>query len=103
MISFFSKKLKNKTGAHLDHFLQPVMPEELFEQNEVLIKRLKLAYSDSESWDNYLLPCLKQLALCYGHLSYSSNGIFSERNTLSEACVSAAIYTIEVLETSVQC
>lgn len=102
MISFFSQKLKNKAGTHLGHFLQPLMPEELFEQNEALIKRLKLAYSDSGSWDDYLLPCLKQLALCCGHLPYSPNGIFSEANGLFKASVSAAIYAIEVMESSVQ-
>ena len=82
MISFFSQKLKNKAGTHLDYFLQPVTPDELFEQNDALVKRLKLAYSDSESWDNYFLPCLKQLSLCCGHLPYSANGIFSETDGL---------------------
>ena len=102
MISFFSQKLKNKPGSHLDHFLQLVTPDELFEQNEALIKRLKLAYSDSDSWDDYLLPCLKQLALCSGHLPYSPNGIFSEADGLFKASVSAATYAIEVMESSVQ-
>ena len=102
MISFFSHKPKNKAGVHLDYFLQPVTPDELFEQNEALIKRLKLAYSDSESWDDYFLPCLKQLALCCGHLPYSPNGIFSEANGLFKASVSSATYAIEVMESSVQ-
>lgn len=102
MISFFSQKLKNKAGAQLDYFLQPVTAEELFNQNEALVKRLKLAYSDSESWDECFLPCLKQLALCCGHLPYSSNGIFSEANGLFKASVSAATYAIEVMESSVQ-
>lgn len=102
MISFFSQKLKNKAGTHLDYFLQPVTPDELFEQNEALIKRLKLAYSDSGSWDNYFLPCLKQLSLCCGHLPYSANGIFSETDGLFKASVSAATYAIEVMECSVQ-
>ena len=102
MISFFPQKLKNKPGSHLDHFLQLVTPDELFEQNEALIKRLKLAYSDSDSWDDYLLPCLKQLALCSGHLPYSPNGIFSEADGLFKASVSAATYAIEVMESSVQ-
>lgn len=102
MISFFSQKLKNKAGTHLDYFLQPVTPDELFEQNDALVKRLKLAYSDSESWDNYFLPCLKQLALCCGHLPYSPNEIFSEADGLFKASVSAATYAIEVMESSVQ-
>ena len=102
MISFFSQKLKNKTRSHLDHFLQPVTPEELFNQNEALIKRLKLAYSDSDCWDEYFLPCLKQLSLCCGHLPYSPNGIFSEADGLFKASVSAATYAIEVMESSVQ-
>ena len=102
MISIFTNRNKNKVGKHLDHFLQPVMPEELFEQNEVLIKRLKLAYSDSASWDDYFLPCLRQLALCCGHLPYSPNGIFSEADGLFKASVSAATYAIEVMESSVQ-
>lgn len=102
MISFFAQKLKNKTGVHLDHFLQPVTAEDLFNQNEGLIKRLKLAYSDSESWDEYFLPCLKQLALCCGHLPYSPNGVFSEADGLFKASVSTATYAIEVMESSVQ-
>ena len=102
MISIFTNKHKNKVGKHLDHILQPVTPDDLFEQNEALIKRLKLAYSDSDSWDDYLLPCLKQLALCSGHLPYSSNGIFSETDGLFKASVSAATYAIEVMESSVQ-
>ena len=102
MISFFSQKLKNKTGYHLDHYLQPVTAEELFNQNETLIKRLKIAYSDSDSWDDYFLPCLKQLALCCGHLPYSPNGIFSEADGLFKASVSAATYAIEIMESSVQ-
>ena len=102
MISIFTNRNKNKVGKHLDHFLQPVTPEELFEQNEALIKRLKLAYSDSESWDSYFLPCLKQLALCCGHLPYSPNGIFSEADGLFKSSVSAASYAIDVMESSVQ-
>ena len=102
MISIFTNKHKNKVGKHLDHFLQPVTAEELFNQNEAIIKRLKLAYSDSESWDDYFLPCLKQLALCCGHLPYSPNGIFSEADGLFKASVSAATYAIEVMESSVQ-
>ena len=102
MISFFSQKLKNKPGSHLNHFLQLITPDELFEQNEALIKRLKLAYSDSESWDNYFLPCLKRLALCCGHLPYSPKGIFSKADGLFKASVSAATYAIEVMESSVQ-
>ena len=102
MISIFTHKHKNKVGKHLDYFLQPLTSEELFNQNESLIKRLKLAYSDSESWDNYFLPCLKQLALCCGHLPYSPNGIFSEADGLFKASVSAATYAIEVMESSVQ-
>ena len=102
MISFFSQKLKNNYGDHLDHFLQPIRPEELFEQNEAITKRLKLAYSDSDSWDDYVLPCLRQLALCCGHLPYSPNGIFSETDGLFKANVSAATYAIEVMESSVQ-
>ena len=102
MISIFTNKHKNKVGKHLVHFLQPVTAEELFNQNEAIIKRLKLAYSDSESWDDYFLPCLKQLALCCGHLPYSPNGIFSEADGLFKASVSAATYAIEVMESSVQ-
>ena len=86
----------------MDYFLQPVRPEELFNQNEALIKRLKLAYSDSDSWNDYLLPCLRQLAFCCGHLPYSPNGIFSEADGLFKASVSAATYAIEVMESSVQ-
>ena len=102
MISIFTNKHKNKVGKHLDHFLQPVTAEELFNQNEAIIKRLKLAYSDSKSWDDYFLPCLKQLALCCGHLPYSPNGIFSEADGLFKASISAATYAIEVMESSVQ-
>lgn len=102
MISIFTYRHKNKVGKHLDHFLQPVMPKELFEQNDALIKRLKLAYSDSASWDDYFVPCLKQVALCYGHLPYSPNGIFSEFDGLFKASVSAATYAIEVMDSSVQ-
>ena len=102
MISIFTNKYKNKVGKHLDHFLLPVTAEELFNQNEAIIKRLKLTYSDSESWDNYFLPCLKQLALCCGHLPYSPNGVFSEADGLFKASVSAATYAIEVMESSVQ-
>lgn len=102
MISIFTNKHKNKVGKHLDHILQPVTPNELFEQNEALVKRLKLAYSDSDSWNDYLLPCLRQLALCCGHLPYSPNGVFSEADGLFKASVSAATYAIEVMESSVQ-
>ena len=102
MISIFTNKHKNKVGKHLDYFLQPVTTEELFNQNEALIKRLKLAYSDSDSWNDYLLPCLRQLALYCGHLPYSPNGIFSEADGLFKASVSAATYAIEVMESSVQ-
>ena len=102
MISIFTNKHKNKVGKHLDHILQPVTPNELFEQNEALVKRLKLAYSDSDSSSDYLLPCLRQLALCCGHLPYSPNGIFSEIDGFFKASVSAATYAIEVMESSVQ-
>ena len=91
MISIFTNKHK-----------KPVTAEELLKQNEAIIKRLKLAYSDSESWDDYFLPCLKQLALCCAHLPYSPNGIFSEADGLFKASVSAATYAIEVMESSVQ-
>lgn len=84
MISIFTNKHKNKVGKHLDHILQPVTPDDLFEQNEALIKRLKLAYSDSDSWDDYLLPCLKQLAFAVVTYLIRPTGSFLKRTAFSK-------------------
>ena len=108
MISFFAnfKSVEQKEttplGAHLPDKLQPINVEEFLASHEPLIKRLKLAYSDTDSWETKILPCVKATALMCGHLPYSSAGIFSDTDGLFKASVSAATYAIEVMESSVQ-
>ena len=108
MISFFAnfKSAEQKEtahlGAHLPDKLQPIIVEDFLASHEPLIKRLKLAYSDTESWGTKILPCVKATALMCAHLPYSATGIFSDKDGLFKACVSAATYAIEVMESSVQ-
>ena len=69
MISFFPnfKKVEPKEtsplGTHLRDKLQPINVEEFLASHEPLIKRLKLAYSNSDSWETKILPCVKATAL----------------------------------------
>ncbi|HIT95460.1 MAG TPA: TraI domain-containing protein [Candidatus Aphodousia faecavium] len=108
MISFFShmKSVERKetapSGAHLPAKLQPINVEDFLASHDSLIKRLKLAYSDTESWESKIFPCVKATALMCAHLPYSANGIFSDTDDLFKASVSAATYAIEVMESSVQ-
>ena len=89
-------------GAHLPTKLKPINVEDFLASHEPLINRLKLAYSDTDSWETKILPCIKATVLMCGHLPYSADGIFSDTNGLFTASVSAATYAIEVMEGSVQ-
>lgn len=108
MISFFAnfKSVEQKetipVGAHLPNNLQPINVEDFLASHEALLKRLKLAYSDTDSWETKILPCVKATALMCTHLPYSATGIFSDTDDLFKASVSAATYAIEVMESSVQ-
>lgn len=108
MISFFynfksvEQKAQAPLGAHLPDSLQPIIVEDFLASHEPLIKRLKLAYSDTQSWETKILPCVKATALMCAHLPYSANSIFSDTDSLFKASVSAATYAIEVMESSVQ-
>lgn len=108
MISFFAnlksgeQKAQAPLGAHLPIKLQPINVEEFLASHETLINRLKLAYSDTDSWETKILPCVKATALMCAHLPYSADGIFSDTDGLFKASVSAATYSIEVMESSVQ-
>lgn len=108
MISFFAnfksveQKETSPLGTHLPDKLQPIDVEEFLASHEPLIKRLKLAYSDTDSWETKILPCVKATALMCAHLPYSATGIFSDTDGLFKASVSAATYAIEVMESSVQ-
>ena len=102
MITFFNFKQNKQLGAHLPLFLQPIELESYLEKHHDLIGRLKLAYSDKNSWDNKLFPCVKKLALVCGHLPYTANGIFSECDGLFQAGITAATHAIEIMESSVQ-
>lgn len=108
MISFFTnfKSVEQKEttplGTHLPDNLQPIDGEDFLVSHEALIKRLKLAYSDTDSWETKIFPCVKATALMCAHLPYSATGIFSDTDGLFKASVSAAIYAIEVMESSVQ-
>lgn len=89
-------------GAHLPTKLQPINVEDFLASHEPHINRLKLAYSDTDSWETKILPCVKATALMCAHLPYSVAGIFSDTDGLFKASVSAATYAIEVMEGSVQ-
>ena len=100
---FFCKRVnKDKKGGHLIPFLQPINVNKFLAEHDALIKRLKLAYSDSESWDSKILPCIGQLALLCGHLPYSANGVFSDVDGLFKASIQAATYAVEIMESTVQ-
>lgn len=73
---FKERHPKNKKDQHLIPFLQPIEINKFLTKHDTLSKRLKLAYSDTGSWDSKILPCIRQLALLCGHLSYSANGVF---------------------------
>lgn len=102
MITFFNFKQNKQLGTHLPLFLQPIELESYLEKHHNLIGRLKLAYSDKNSWDNKLIPCVKKLALVCGHLPYTANGIFSDCDGLFKAGITAATHAIEIMESSVQ-
>lgn len=103
MISFFStKRPETSKGKHLPSYLRPIDCDTFLQEQNTLIKRLKVAYSDTSSWESHILPCLKALALMCGRLPYTSNTIFSDENGLFRASVSAATYAIEIMESTVQ-
>ncbi len=100
---FFNERHpKNKKGQHLIPFLQPIEINKFLTKHDTLIKRLKLAYSDTGSWDSKILPCIRQLALLCGHLPYSANGVFSGQDGLFKGSIQAATYAVEIMESTVQ-
>lgn len=99
---FFLLTKRNLSGKHLPNMLQPIELESFLEENKCLIERLEIAYSDQASWESKILPCIKQLALVTGRLSYRPGGIFSGEGTLFRASVTAATYAIEIMESTVE-
>lgn len=102
LLSFIEHKKQKVIGSHLPYFLQPIEVEDFLAEHDKLIKRLKVAYSDSQSWDSRILPSIRELALVCGHLPYSANGVFSEADGLFKAGILAATYAIEIMESTVQ-
>lgn len=102
LLSFIEHKKQKAIGSHLPFFLQPIEVEDFLAEHDKLIKRLKVAYSDSQSWDSKILPSIRELALMCGHLPYSANGVFSEADGLFKASILAATYAIEIMESTVQ-
>lgn len=102
LLSFIEHKKQKVIGSHLPYFLQPIEVEDFLAEHDKLIKRLKVAYSDSKSWDSRILPSIRELALMCGHLPYSANGVFSEADGLFKAGILAATYAIEIMESTVQ-
>lgn len=77
LLSFIEPKKQRAIGSHLPYYLRPIEVEDFLVEHDTLIKRLKVAYSDSQSWDSKILPSIRELALMCGHLPYSANGVFS--------------------------
>lgn len=102
LLSFIEHKKQKAVGSHLPFFLQPIEVEDFLAEHDTLIKRLKVAYSDSQSWDLRILPSIRELALMCGHLPYSANSVFSEADGLFKAGILAATYAIEIMESTVQ-
>lgn len=90
LLSFMERKKQKNYGSHLSYFLQPIDVGDFLAEHDSLIKRLKVAYSDSQSWDPKILPTIRELALMCGHLSYGANGIFSEADGLFKAAAALA-------------
>lgn len=101
-LSFIERFPKEQIGEHLPPFLQPINVNDFLDEHDAVIKRLKLAYSDTESWDSKILPCIEQLALLCGHLPKSANGVFSDVDSLFKASIQAATYAVEIMESTVQ-
>lgn len=101
-LSFIERFPKEQNCEHLPLFLQPINLNDFLTEHDAIIKRLKLAYSDTESWDSKILPCIEQLALLCGHLPYTANGVFSDVDGLFKASIQAATYAVEIMESTVQ-
>lgn len=99
---FFPKIKTDPTAKHLPNMLQPIDPVAFLEENKLLIERLEIAYSDQASWKSKILPCIKELALVTGRLSYRPKGIFSSEGDLFRASITAATYAIEIMESTVE-
>lgn len=102
LLSFIEPKKQRAIGSHLPYYLRPIEVEDFLVEHDTLIKRLKVAYSDSQSWDSKIFPSIRELALMCGHLPYSANGVFSEADGLFKAGILAATYAIEIMESTVQ-
>lgn len=102
LLSFMDHKKQKNNGSHLSYFLQPIDVEDFLAEHDSLIKRLKVAYSDSQSWNTKILPAIRELALMCGHLPFGANGIFSEADGLFKASILTATYAIEIMESTVQ-
>lgn len=100
LLSFLEHKKQKAIGSHLPFFLQPIEVEDFLAEHDKLIKRLKVAYSDNQSWDSRILPSIRELALVCGHLPCSANGVFSEADGLFKAGILAATYAIEIMEST---
>ena len=72
LLSFIEHKKQKTVGSHLPFFLQPIEVEDFLAEHDTLIKRFKVAYSDSQSWDTRIRPSIRELALMCGHLPYLS-------------------------------
>ena len=101
-LSFIDRFPKEQNGEHLPPFLQPIKLYDFLDEHDAIIKRLKLAYSDTESWDSKILPCIEQLAFLCGHLPYTANSVFSDVDGLFKASIQAATYAVEIMESTVQ-
>ena len=99
---FFGRQPQKQYGEHLHPFLQPINTNKFLEDHDALINRLKLAYSDTESWESKILPCIEQLARVCAHLPYTANGVFSDVDGLFKASIQAATYAVEIMESTVQ-
>lgn len=99
---FFGRHPKKQYGEHLHPFLQPINTNNFLANHDALINKLKLAYSDTESWESKILPCIEQLTLVCAHLPYTANGVFCDVDGLFKASIQAATYAVEIMESTVQ-
>ena len=82
--------------------LQLIEPEELLQIHRTDIERLRIAWSETSTWERLFIPLLLRLAKVTQRLPYQAHGVFSDTDGLFRASVRSASFALDLMEESVQ-
>ena len=82
--------------------LQLIEPEELLQIHRTDIERLRIAWSETSTWERLFIPLLLRLAKVTQRLPFQAHGVFSDTDGLFRASVRSASFALDLMEESVQ-